>query len=580
MAAAQGPCRVYRLLRLLAVFAILGGALACEDSSTPPPPPLPTPKPTATISPEQVLADALYSISFDGTLLATEQLRLGQQEGQLLVFSEMRWWVDYPFTLRRTVLLTPALNPQHYDLELDALGGRSLWVGETREGKMDCLSNNLAWYAPVLAEGVAPAPEVLIEGSPSALPFALLALRYTELSADKKALPTSLSLHTLDVTEDLPVSRGLTLTVAPERKGAVIGTLALETQAEGGLNPRFTLWVRPESRTLYSVEVPEYRFGLWPALLHPALRKPGRLLIERVSKAPELRSAPSPGAAQRVAVSFDGADKTTRAGTLILPAGTGPFPCLVLHSAGGAVRRWDPGDAFAQRGYAVYCYDKRGLGESKGDYDRDLLNPLAQDALAAAAMLRQRPELDPQRIVFLGLDDGGLVGALAAAKGQGYAAAVLGSCASTGPLLPGQAEERIRTVLAPFYGWDAAQIGAYTGLTVQRWQEWLFQGQDEMALLRRRVSLRSLKERTTTDLSAILPQARGPVLLLQGDQDAWTSPAGAQALLGQLQGAGARNISLQVFAGLGHDLGTETHARALAPEVEDAVLAWLKQVLP
>ena len=580
MAAARFGLVKRRLSMLMTFVVVLSTALACREAPTSAPPPPPSPQPTATLSPERVLGDAFFTITFDGRLLAREEIHVNRQQDQLLIFSEMRWFVDHPFTERRSLLVTPALNPQTYELEMSAFGTRSTWVAERGDEGMNCLNNNLAWYAPTLAEGLSPVPEVMIESHPSALPYALLALRYASQPSDQDTPAGPLLLHALDVTEDLPASRPLTVSVAPERKGAVIGTLALEGQLDGGLNPRFTLWVRPAARALYSVEIPDFRFSPWLGLTHPSLGKPGRLVIERVSRSPELPPTPTPGVAKRLAVGFTGADKTARSGTLILPAGAGPFPCIVLHSPGGIAPRWDPGDAFAQRGWAVFCYDKRGLGESKGEFDRDLLRPLAQDALLAAAMLRQRPELDPKRIVFLGLGEGGVVGALASTSAESYSAAVLGSCASVGPLFPALATERIRRALAPLYGWDPSQTAGYEALSLGRWQEWLFQGQDEVTLLRRRGSLRSLKEHAATDLAAVLPQATAPVLLLHGGLDVWTPIEGARALQELLRAAGAANVTLQVFDNLGADLRPKSGDGVFAPEVEEAIFAWLRQVAP
>jgi pimeloyl-ACP methyl ester carboxylesterase len=524
-----------------------------------------------------VLEGALFTLSVDGAMIATEEIHVGQSEGQLLVFSELHRIAAYPITERRTVALTRALDPLRYDLEVSALGVRSVWSGEVREKVIDCLNNNLAWYAPVLVEGISPAPQVMLEGSPSALPFALLALRYAQPAEGTAATPTL--LRALDTLEDLPVSRALTLTVDPDRKGAVIGTLALEGQVEGGLNPRFTLWVRPGSRTLYSVEIPECRVNLWQQAGQPGLGRPGRLVIQRVSQLPEAPKPPAAGEAKRVPVEFTGADKTVRSGTLILPEGSGPFPVIVLHSAGGAVPRWDPGDAFAKRGWAVYCYDKRGLGASKGEYDRGALRALADDAALAAAMLRTRPEVDPRRIVFLGIGEGGQVGALAASLASDYAVAVLASCASVGPLFPDLAEQRILHVLAPFYGWTPAQAEAYRGLSVSRWKKWLADGKPEVALLRRRASVRPLKEWAETDLAVALGSAKVPVLLLHGGKDAWTPVDGARKLQEALAGAGAARVSLRVFDELGTDLGAGTSGAALGPEAEQATFEWLERTL-
>ena len=563
------------LIGALALVVFHVGLVACEKAPTPPPMVWPSPRPTSTPSPEEVLEEALFTISFKGNLLAIERIKVGHADQNLLVFSETQRFTDYLSTERRTVVLSGGLNPLRYDLEISALGTRSTWVAERRGEVMDCFSNNMAWYGPVLAEGISPAPGVMLESSPSALPFALLTLRLQ----DAEGVPEDLHLHCLDISEDYPTSRPLTVTVAPEGGGAVIGTVAYEGSIGGGPNQRFTMWIRPRSRLLYGVEMPDFEFGLWQQAAHSSLRGKGALVIKRVGSLPDLPEPPEKGKAARLPLEFSGADKTRRAGTLILPPGDGPFPCLVAHSAGGVAPRWDPGDVFAERGWAVYCYDKGGVGESEGDFDRGRLTSLAGDAVAAGAMLSKRPELDPARIVFLGLGEGGQVGALAMSASDVYAAAVLGSCATMEGLFPALVRYRIRHVLAPFYQWDAARTRAYEDLSIVRWQEWLYEGKDEVVLLRRRASLRSLQDLAAVDLLSALSQAKAPVLLLHGEEDQWTPVDDARELASQLRETGAHNVVLRTFSGLGADLGGDEAKGVFAAKVEETVFAWLEEAL-
>lgn len=562
------------LVRAVIVFSVLLLA-ACKKAPTPTPRPSPTPAPTPTPDPKGVLDGSLFTITFEGNLLASEEIHVEQGDGQLLILSEKSRLIGHPLTERRTVVLSQVLNPLRYDLEMSALGVHSIWVGERDGEVMHCLNNNLDWYAPVFVEDVGPTPQMMLEGSPSALPFALLALRYR--GANDEGEDSPIQIHCLDILEDYPESRPLAVTVAAERQGAVIGTLALEGQIEGGANPRFTMWIRPGSRLLYSVEIADFRFGFWQQRAYPLLRGPGKLVIKRVSKLPQPTPAPPKGEAKRIPLEFAGSDNTLRSGTLILPAGEGPFPCLVAHSPGGVVPRWDPGDTFAQRGWAVYCYDKAGLGESKGTYQRGPTQILAGDAAAAAAMLRGRPEIEPGRIVFMGLSEGGQVGALTLPLKDAYNAAILGSCAVEGPLFPALAEQRIRHLLAPFYGWSEERLDAYEKLSVRRWQEWLFEGKDQVSFLRRRASIRALRDQADIDLFAALSSSQVPVLLLHGEDDAWTPVKGARALQERLAAAGVDRVSLQVFEGLGADLGGEETEGTFAPQVEEVLFAWLEE---
>jgi pimeloyl-ACP methyl ester carboxylesterase len=591
--ASSGLRRLIALVLILSSFAVAG----CGQDPTPAPVPTPIPQPTPTPAPKQILEGTHYSISLDTgserRLLAFEEIQVGEAEGQLLVFSEVTWlptWAAGGHTVieRRSVVLSPALEPLRYDMERSALGVRSVWVGERDEQAFSVLNNNLDWHAPVLTPGVSPVPELMLEDSPSALPFALLALRYTmagEGSLDS-ARRTPQSLNTVNVLEDLVVSRRLTLSVDALRQSGVIGTTALDGRIEGGLNPSFTFFVRPASRALHSVQIEDYRFDLWMALRDPRLREPGELIIQRLAERPEIPQLPPAGEATRVHITFAGARNTELAGTLILPAGEGPFPCLLLHSKDGVAPRWDPGDGFAERGWAVFSYDKRGLGSSRGDLNRGPLDLLAEDVVAAAQMLQQRPEIDPERIVFAGLGESGRVGALATSATDILAAAVLGGSAHDAPLFPGLVRIQIEGPLAAHYGWGAPESQRYMTLSITQWQQWLFEGQDEISLLGRRTGLRALRSKANTDLVAALRDRQSPVLLLHGSEDQWTPAEGARALADDV-GIGISTLPspdgslLWVFEGLGADLGAPIQPAATlwASEVDEMVFAWLEQIL-
>jgi pimeloyl-ACP methyl ester carboxylesterase len=548
------PCLIPILLALLASLPLT----ACKEAAPPTTPPPPTRPPTATPSPEQALDGALFAIELDGELIATETLRVGRADDQMVVFSEMQRFLDGVLTERRTVLLSTALNPTRYDVERIAYGQRATWVGERHDEDMDCLSSDPAWYAPVLVEGVAPAPEVMLDSAPSALPYALLALRYTSMVEG-----ATLALHSVDILEDYPVSRPLSVTLNAERTGAVIGTVALEGHSAGALNPEFTLWVRRSGRTLYSVEIPNYRFGLWEQRAHASLRQPGTLVIQRVSKLPE-----APAVEQTLAgveLAFNGFDGQPRQATLYAPQGGTPFPCVVTPDGPLTTPL---AAALVDAGWGVLTYGTRA-----GIQSAAMLQQQGQDAIAAAKALQGRSEVAADRLVFLGIGDVGLAGATALTEGTPFAGAILASCAQEGLAFPGLAEWRIANVLAPFYAWDPATLERYRQASLTRWQDWLFERQDQINLLSRRVLLGELRELAEFDLAAVLASSPVPVLLLHGEADAWTPAPAAQALAQRLSASG--KVTLQVVPGVGEDLGLS--AAPPSAEAQKVLLAWLER---
>ncbi len=105
-------------------------------------------------------------------------------------------------------------------------------------------------------------------------------------------------------------------------------------------------------------------------------------------------------------------------GTLAMPRTRGRHAAVVLVQGSGPEIRWGTNryiaDRFARSGIAALVYDKRGSGESGGDWQTAGFKDLARDALAGVALLAARPGIDPRRIGIHGHSQGAIVAPLAA----------------------------------------------------------------------------------------------------------------------------------------------------------------------
>ena len=105
------------------------------------------------------------------------------------------------------------------------------------------------------------------------------------------------------------------------------------------------------------------------------------------------------------------------AGTLYLPRSAGAHPTLIWVHGGGETERlrWGNGDflrPFAQAGFAVFSFDKRGVGESEGECcpgDHGHFNLATADVVGAVAAVRSRPEIDPARVGLFGASQAGWI---------------------------------------------------------------------------------------------------------------------------------------------------------------------------
>jgi dienelactone hydrolase len=107
-------------------------------------------------------------------------------------------------------------------------------------------------------------------------------------------------------------------------------------------------------------------------------------------------------------------------GLLVLPQESdGPVPTLVaVHGSGReqAVYGYRLPYLAAAHGMAGFVFDKRGTGESEGDYTQNFPD-LAGDVKAAVDFLRTQPEVDADRIGLVGFSQGGWIAPMAAAQG-------------------------------------------------------------------------------------------------------------------------------------------------------------------
>ncbi|HKN75999.1 MAG TPA: alpha/beta fold hydrolase [Candidatus Acidoferrum sp.] len=127
--------------------------------------------------------------------------------------------------------------------------------------------------------------------------------------------------------------------------------------------------------------------------------------------------------------------KITLAGTLLLPAGSGRHPAVVLfHGSGAQQRDLFTARWFADQGIAALAYDKRGVGESTGNFRAVPFMDLCDDGLAAIEYLKSRKEIYAKRIGVWGLSQGGWLGPLAASRSAdvSFVIAVSGPGVSTG----------------------------------------------------------------------------------------------------------------------------------------------------
>lgn len=279
-------------------------------------------------------------------------------------------------------------------------------------------------------------------------------------------------------------------------------------------------------------------------------------------------------------------------GTLLMPKAVSNPPAVVLVHGSGAQDRYetmgqnrpflDIASGLVKQGIAALIYDKRTMtyGNSLDLTKLTIDQESTDDAIAAASWLRDSKQVDPKRVYVLGHSQGGLVLPRILARtpwlrgGIGLAAPGVKLI----DVLPHQNEYLL-----------ADQVGTP-------------QGQQHMAMIRDGIA--RIRDSDSKDMSPVfglplsywrsvdavdplkeLQGVRQPVLFLQGTADFQVTRADWMGLQ-QLAAKSPARIRFVELPGINH-LGLKTEdkpgmddykaKRAVAPEVIDAMAAWIKR---
>jgi fermentation-respiration switch protein FrsA (DUF1100 family) len=153
-----------------------------------------------------------------------------------------------------------------------------------------------------------------------------------------------------------------------------------------------------------------------------------------VIKRPQEPKEPFPYSVEEVV--FKNTDANiTLAGTFTFPQSEGTFPAVLLLSGSGPQDRDETvfghrpffvlADYLTRRGIAVLRVDDRGIGGSTGDFDQATAIDFTSDAIAGVNYLRNRKEINQEKIGLIGHSEGGMIAPMVAVKTPSVAFMVL-----------------------------------------------------------------------------------------------------------------------------------------------------------
>jgi len=287
------------------------------------------------------------------------------------------------------------------------------------------------------------------------------------------------------------------------------------------------------------------------------------------------------------------------AGTVTVPPGVGRLrhPTVVLVGGSGPADRDETvagipifsqlAGAFAEQGFMVVRYDKRGIGQSGGRTETATLQDYADDLVGVVRWLAKRDDVDPRRIAVVGHSEGGSVAMLAAAKEKKIASLVLvATIGTTGADLILDQQRHALDQMSVSDAERQAKIDLQKKIQQAVITDKGWEGVPPE--LRKQADTPWFRSLLTFDPARVMPDVKQPILIVQGDLDTQVSPGNADklaALAGARKKAGS--VDIVRLPGVNHLLVRATTGevseyselpdKTVAPEVADRITTWLKK---
>lgn len=294
------------------------------------------------------------------------------------------------------------------------------------------------------------------------------------------------------------------------------------------------------------------------------------------------------------------------AATLSQPGGSPPadregrFPAIVLVGGSGPTDRDETvagipifgqlAGALADAGFYVLRYDKRGVGQSGGRLDGASLGDFADDALAAVEFLKDREDVDDDRIALFGHSEGAWVALVAGSRENDLAALILAAApASTGGELVLEQQRYLlsKMELSPEDAQARMQLQRRIQAAVLGTGSW--EGIPEA--LRRQADTAWFRSFLAFSPGDVMEDVEQPILILQGEIDRQVPANHADRLeeLAKQEGdMPAELVEMEVIDGANHlmvqaetgDLSeySQLKGSSIDPRVAEATVEWLRRV--
>jgi hypothetical protein len=284
-------------------------------------------------------------------------------------------------------------------------------------------------------------------------------------------------------------------------------------------------------------------------------------------------TAPASVLVTRSPATFRNGDVTLK-GDLYLPAAARKAPVVIAFQAASTATRDLPLfrhliQMMPQLGVGVLVFDRRGSGASGGQPASGGYDVLADDGCAALRMLAGDPRVDPRRIGFWGLSQGGWVSTLAASRCPQAAFAISVSAPMTTPAvqmdfavanilrIDGYSQSDVDQAVGARDAVDAFEHGALDRATAQRrlnaaaakpWFPLIYMGKSFHD-----PAQSGWPGEMWQDPLQWMRGDKAPTLMIFGAKDPWVPVAASLKIL-KAHAARFPNVDIEVVADADHDM--------------------------
>ena len=270
--------------------------------------------------------------------------------------------------------------------------------------------------------------------------------------------------------------------------------------------------------------------------------------------------------------------KARLSGTLWLPDNDRANPVIVVYQGASDPLRTAPLykhliEMFPPIGIGVFVYDRRGTGSSSGPSADGSFELLADDGIAARRMLEKQPGVDPKRIGYWGLSQGGWLAALAAKRDPQCAFAI----AISAPMVTADVQMRFAVAnILRIRGYSQSVIDQ--AVNARRGVDDFMRGKISRAEAQRRLDAAATQpwfkliymgrtfhdpaksgwaREMSNDPMSVIRTIKAPILVIYGAKDPWVPvKTSIERLATLLQDREHANLRLKVISNADHAMMT------------------------